>query len=31
MVAQAPAENRDMAEAVVALIQRRLEEMGGGR
>ena len=31
MVAQAPAENRDMAEVVVTLVQERLEEIGGGR
>lgn len=31
MVGQAPQENRDMAEALVALVRQRIEEMGGGR
>ena len=30
-VDQVPADNKDMAEAVVELIQRRLEELGGGQ
>ena len=31
MVGQAPPENRDMAEALVALVRQRMEETGGGR
>ena len=31
MVGQVPPENRDMAEALVALVRQRIEEMGGGR
>ena len=31
MVGQVPSENRDMAEALVALVRQRIEEMGGGR
>ena len=31
MVTQAPPENRDMAEAIVELVRRRLEELGDGR
>ncbi len=31
MVSQAPPENRDMAEALVALVRQRMEETGGGR
>jgi len=31
MVGQAPPENRDMAEALVALVRQRLGETGGGR
>ena len=31
MVGQVPPENRDMAEALVALVRQQLEEMGGGR
>ena len=30
-VDQVPAENRDMAEAIVELIRRRLAELGGGQ
>ena len=31
MVAQAPEENRDLAQAVLAIIEERLEALGGGR
>ena len=31
MVGQAPPDNRDMAEALVALVRQRIEETGGGR
>lgn len=31
MVAQAPEENRDLAEALVAIVQERLDSIGGGR
>ena len=31
MVGQAPPEGRNLAEALVALVRQRLEEMGGGR
>ena len=31
MVGQVPPENRDMAEALVALVRQRIEETGGGR
>ena len=31
MVAQVPEENRDLAEAVVAIVQERLDGIGGGR
>jgi len=31
MVGQVPPENRDMAEALVALVRQRIEELGGAR